>query len=94
MIAGNFVDSSVTVEEVDSTSGIEVDVSEHVAVLKSAAKTRKVPASEVFAAIRAIEKAKVDPSNFLEYLGGTQSPGRTWMLVFTTGQKLVQCHQL
>lgn len=66
-----------------------VDVSEHVAILKTAAKTRKVPVTEVFAAIRAIEKAKVDPSNFLEYLGGTQSPGRTWMLVFTTGQKLV-----
>lgn len=66
-----------------------VDVSQHVAVLKRAAKTKKVPPTEVFAAIRAIEKAKVDPSNFLEYLGGTQSPGRTWMLVFTAGKDLV-----
>ncbi|KAG0599380.1 hypothetical protein M758_12G147800 [Ceratodon purpureus] len=67
-----------------------VDVSQHVAVLKKAAKTKKVPATEVFAAIRAIEKAKIDPSNFLKYLGGTQSPGRTWMLVFTVGKDLVR----
>ncbi|XP_024382336.1 uncharacterized protein [Physcomitrium patens] len=67
-----------------------VDVSEHVAVLKRAAKTKKVPPTEVFAAIRAIEKAKVNPSNFLQYLGGTQSPGRTWMLVFTAGKNLVR----
>ena len=30
-----------------------------------------------------IEKAKLDPSEFLRTLGGSESPGRTWMLVFT-----------
>lgn len=67
-----------------------VDVSPNVAVLKRAAKTRKVPPTEVFAAMRAIEKAKVDPARFLEYLGGSQSPGRTWMLVFTVSKELVR----
>lgn len=67
-----------------------VDVSQHVALLKRAAKTKKVAATEVFAAMRAIEKAKVDPSNFLQALGGTESPGRTWMLIFTAGKDLVR----
>lgn len=52
-------------------------------MLKTAAKTRKVAAEEILAAFSAIEKAKVDPSPFLETLGGSESPGRTWMLIFT-----------
>lgn len=54
-----------------------------VKVLKNAAKTRKVPAEEVLSAFSVIEKAKIDPSAFLETLGGLDSPGRTWMLIFT-----------
>ena len=30
-----------------------------------------------------IEKAKLDPSEFLHILGGSDSPGTSWMLVFT-----------
>lgn len=56
---------------------------ESIGVLKSAAKTRRTPAAEVLSALDAIKKAKVDPSGFFETLGGTESPGRTWMLVFT-----------
>lgn len=52
-------------------------------VLKNAAKTRRVPKVDVLSALAAIKKAKADPSNFLETLGGTESPGRTWMLIFT-----------
>ena len=52
-------------------------------VLKNAAKTRKVVAEEVLSAMSVIEKAKLDPSEFLHTLGGSESPGRTWMLVFT-----------
>lgn len=52
-------------------------------VLKEAAKTRKVPSPELLAALAKIKKAKLDTSTFFETLGGTQSPGRTWMLIFT-----------
>ncbi|KAJ8430606.1 hypothetical protein Cgig2_021568 [Carnegiea gigantea] len=55
---------------------------------KNAAKTRKVPKDEVLSALSVIEKAKLDPLNFLETLGGTKSPGRTWMLIFTAEKKL------
>lgn len=51
--------------------------------MKNAAKTRKVDKTQVLSALSLIEKAKLDPSKFLETLGGTQSPGRTWMLIFT-----------
>jgi len=54
-----------------------------VKVLKDAAKTRKVAAEEILSALSIIEKAKVDPSAFFETLGGKESPGRTWMLIFT-----------
>ncbi|XP_010476968.1 PREDICTED: uncharacterized protein LOC104756140 [Camelina sativa] len=64
------------------------EVLESVSVLKTAAKTRKVAADEILAAFSAIEKAKLDPSEFLETLGGTESPGRTWMLIFTAEKKL------
>lgn len=52
-------------------------------VLKNAAKTRKVAAEEVLSALSVIEKAKIDPSGFFDILGGKESPGRTWMLIFT-----------
>lgn len=58
-------------------------MAESVKVLKAAAKTRKVPAPEVLAALAAIKKAKLDTSSFFQTLGGTESPGRTWMLIFT-----------
>lgn len=64
------------------------EVEESVRVLKNAAKTRKVPAEEILAAFSAIERAKIDPSKFLETLGGTESPGRTWMLIFTAEKGL------
>ena len=59
------------------------DVKKWVEVLKNAAKTRRVAPPEVLSALTEIKKAKVDPSSFLETLGGTESPGRTWMLIFT-----------
>ena len=52
-------------------------------VLKDATKTRKVAAEKVLSALSVIEEAKIDPSGFLETLGGKESPGRTWMLIFT-----------
>ncbi|KAK9116192.1 hypothetical protein Sjap_015139 [Stephania japonica] len=58
-------------------------VEESVSVLKSAAKTRRVAKDEVLSALSVIKKAKLDPSGFLGTLGGSGSPGRTWMLVFT-----------
>ncbi|CAL0331107.1 unnamed protein product [Lupinus luteus] len=69
----------VLVEDDDSKKEIE----ESVKVLKIAAKTRKVAAKEVLSALSVIEKSKIDPSGFLETLGGKESPGRTWMLIFT-----------
>ncbi len=64
----------------------KLDVSEQVAILKTAAKSRKVPAMEVLAAINAIENAKVDPSNFLQQIGGRS----TRMLIFTVDKELVR----
>ncbi|XP_024023573.1 uncharacterized protein LOC21403784 isoform X3 [Morus notabilis] len=64
------------------------DVEESVKVLKEAAKTRKVPKDEVLSALSVIEKAKLDPSRFLDTLGGSKSPGRTWMLIFTSEKQL------
>ena len=52
-------------------------------MLKEAAKTRKVPKEEILSALSVMEKQKLDSSTFLETLGGTQSPGKTWMLIFT-----------
>ncbi|TMX00019.1 hypothetical protein EJD97_001536 [Solanum chilense] len=66
------------------------EVEESVRVLKNAAKTRKVPAEEILAALAAIERAKIDSSRFLETLGGAKSPGRTWMLIFTADKGLGQ----
>lgn len=53
-------------------------------VLKNAAKTRRVAAEEILSALSVLENAKLDPSGFLETLGGSESPGRTWMLIFTS----------
>lgn len=64
------------------------EVEDSLRVLKTAAKTRKVGAEEILSAFSVIEKAKVDPSGFLETLGGTKAPGRTWMLVFTAEKGL------
>ncbi|VVA91732.1 unnamed protein product [Arabis nemorensis] len=66
------------------------EVKESVSLLKTAAKTRKVAADEILAAFSTIEKAKIDPSTFLETLGGSESPGRTWMLIFTAEKKLTK----
>ncbi|KDO62847.1 hypothetical protein CISIN_1g024650mg [Citrus sinensis] len=64
------------------------EVEESVKILKKAAKTRKVAAAEILSALSVIEKAKIDYSGFLETLGGSESPGRTWMLIFTAEKKL------
>ncbi|KAG6413736.1 hypothetical protein SASPL_126450 [Salvia splendens] len=69
---------------------LDKEVEECVRVLKNAAKTRKVPQEEILNACSVIEKAKIDPSRFLQTLGGTESPGRTWMLVFTAEKKLTR----
>ncbi|QHO04284.1 uncharacterized protein DS421_13g439150 [Arachis hypogaea] len=45
------------------------EVEESVKVLKDAAKTRNVAAEKVLSALSVIEKAKIDPSGFLETLG-------------------------
>ncbi|KAG8046165.1 hypothetical protein GUJ93_ZPchr0008g11521 [Zizania palustris] len=63
-------------------------VADSVKVLKEAAKTRKVPAQEVLSALAKIKKGKLDTSTFFETLGGTESPGRTWMLIFTAKGRL------
>lgn len=63
-------------------------LAESVLLLKRASTSRKVPAAEVLAAISDIKKAKVDASSFLEILGGSKSPGRTWMLIFTAQGRL------
>uniref|UniRef100_A0A7N0T7S0 Microbial collagenase n=1 Tax=Kalanchoe fedtschenkoi TaxID=63787 RepID=A0A7N0T7S0_KALFE len=64
------------------------EVEQSVQLLKRAAKTRQVPPTEIICALDVIEKAKIDPSGFLETLGGTESPGRTWMLIFTAEKQL------
>lgn len=67
-------------------------MTESVKVLKAAAKTRRVPAAEVLDALAAIKKAKAESSSFLETLGGTESPGRTWMLIFTAQVSAALCY--
>ncbi|KMT11119.1 hypothetical protein BVRB_5g112010 [Beta vulgaris subsp. vulgaris] len=64
------------------------EVEESIQILKKAAKTRKVDKDKILSALSVIEKAKLDPSNFLETLGGNRSPGRTWMLIFTAEKNL------
>lgn len=60
------------------------DVQSGAAVLKRAGESKKVPGEEVFDALSALQKAKLDPAPFLATLGGAASPGRAWMLVFST----------
>ncbi|KAI3833044.1 hypothetical protein MKX03_021322 [Papaver bracteatum] len=62
------------------------EVEESIKVLKKASKTRKVAKEEVLAVLGVIKKANkdIDHSNFLDTLGGTQSPGNSWMLIFTS----------
>ncbi|KAF7139214.1 hypothetical protein RHSIM_Rhsim07G0070600 [Rhododendron simsii] len=91
----SIVQTRATVDETDrvADSRLLVDQEEEeqpnrevekcVKVLKNAAKTRQVAAKEVLSALSVMEKAKLDPSGFLETLGGLKSPGRTWMLIFT-----------
>lgn len=55
-------------------------------VLKTAAKTRQVPSSEILSAFAEIKKNAPDEID-LSTLGGNESPGRTWMLVFTSKGK-------
>ncbi|KAJ6387295.1 hypothetical protein OIU78_017084 [Salix suchowensis] len=80
------------VQEEEDEEGLQPqpseDVEESVKVLKNAAKTRKVATEVVLSALSVIEKAKLDPSGFLNTLGGSKSPGRTWMLIFTAEKKL------
>ncbi|KAH7549242.1 hypothetical protein JRO89_XS13G0003600 [Xanthoceras sorbifolium] len=47
-----------------------------------------VAVEEILSALSVIEKSKIDPSGFLETLGGSTSPGRTWMLIFTAENQL------
>ncbi|EFJ26901.1 hypothetical protein SELMODRAFT_412757 [Selaginella moellendorffii] len=75
----------------ESQGEVDSKVEESVLVLKAAAKSKKIPAPEVFAAFRVLEKACVDPSNFLETLGGSSgAEPRCWMLVFAAGAKVVR----
>ncbi|GMQ11448.1 hypothetical protein CsSME_00054086 [Camellia sinensis var. sinensis] len=64
------------------------EVEECVKLLKNAAKTRRVAPEEVLSALSVMEKAKLNPSGFLQTLGGSKSPGRTWMLIFTAENSL------
>ncbi|XP_076926918.1 uncharacterized protein LOC143590270 [Bidens hawaiensis] len=89
---GKDINSPVTLmvedeeDELQSTPNKEVE--ESVNLLKKAAKTRKVPATEILSAFKVLEKAKLDPTTFCETLGGSESPGRTWMLIFTAEKGL------
>ncbi|CAM6093798.1 unnamed protein product [Calypogeia fissa] len=62
-------------------------IKQSVEVLKTAAKTRKVPASEIVTAFKVLAKANLDPTNFLSIVGGTKSPGRKWLLIFTCNKE-------
>ncbi|XP_052179468.1 uncharacterized protein LOC127792878 [Diospyros lotus] len=83
--AGQDTDSSLLVQELEQP---KKEVEECVKLLKNAAKTRRVATEEVLSALSIIEKANLDPSAFLETLGGSKSPGRTWMLIFTAQKRL------
>ncbi|KAL8236633.1 hypothetical protein R6Q59_017722 [Mikania micrantha] len=80
---------NVAVQEEDEVQSVpNEEVEESVKLLKEAAKTRKIPATEILTAFKVLEKAKLDPSRFCETLGGSKSPGRTWMLIFTAQKGL------
>ncbi|KAI3735593.1 hypothetical protein L6452_15100 [Arctium lappa] len=73
-------------DDVQSTSNKEVE--ESVELLKKAAKTKKVAATQIISSFKLLDTAKLDPSKFCETLGGSESPGRTWMLIFTAEKGL------
>ncbi|PKI60002.1 hypothetical protein CRG98_019590 [Punica granatum] len=83
-------DQSYTAAPVLVQEQLSPEVVESIKVLKNAAKTRKVASEEILPALSVIEKAKIDPSPFLETLGGTKTPGKTWMLIYTAEKKLEQ----
>jgi hypothetical protein len=62
-------------------TGIPTDVA--VKVLKEAAVTRRVKPEEVAAAIDALEKAKLDSSQWPDVVGGSGPSGNIWRLIFT-----------
>lgn len=59
-------------------------------VLHKASENFSVPPSEVFDAMRTLEAAKLPAEGWDTMLGGSQSPGKRWRLVFTSGTKEVQ----
>lgn len=79
--------ASILIQD-EENKKLNQEVEESIRVLKNAVKTRKVPAADILAALSAIERAKIDSSRFLQTLGGTESPGRTWMLIFTAEKGL------
>ena len=68
----------------------DTSLEDSVALLKQAANTKSVPGRQVFAALRALEKASVQDPSWPEIVGGRKSPGNRWQLVFTTGTKQVR----
>ncbi|KAL3683023.1 hypothetical protein R1sor_001045 [Riccia sorocarpa] len=63
--------------------GVNEEVLRSVELLKTVAKTRQVTTKEIRKAFKTLEKANLDRSNYSSIIGGTKSPGRTWMLVYT-----------
>ncbi|KAK9819417.1 hypothetical protein WJX74_001547 [Apatococcus lobatus] len=61
-----------------------------IALLKIAAKEGGVPTTSVSEAMRVLEKAKIQPGAWKTVLGGQDSPGRSWRLVFTSGEQRAQ----
>ncbi|KAK9843583.1 hypothetical protein WJX84_003634 [Apatococcus fuscideae] len=59
-------------------------------LLKIAAKEGGVPTTAVAEAMRVLEKAKVQAADWKTTLGGAASPGRSWKLIFTSGEKRVK----
>ncbi|KAL3683021.1 hypothetical protein R1sor_001043 [Riccia sorocarpa] len=55
----------------------------NVELLKTVAKTTQVTTKEIRKAFKTLEKANLDRSNYSSIIGGTKSPGRPWMLVYT-----------
>ncbi len=51
---------------------------ESVALLKRAAKTKSVKSSEVFRALRELEKASLQDPTWPAIVGGDRSPGHRW----------------
>lgn len=65
-------------------------VSAAVEKLKVAGKYFTVNSIEVFESLRTLEAAKLDPAGWSEIVGGQESPGHRWQLVFTTGTAKVR----